>query len=293
MNRTLKAIAVLMLVMVFAVGCSKKPAEPQKQVPVGAVDGLFSVGENKQVYFSKGNLQYQPSSNTWQFAWNQYDFIDRNDYIVIDENYDEWIDAFAWGTSGNNHGSVCYQPWSNSRNDSDYYAYGDSVASLFDYTGQADWGCNPISNGGNQANQWRTLAKDEWEYVFDKRATLSGARFAHAVVNGVLGIVLFPDDWDPSVYLFTQINKKDVFGTLDTNVISESDWHALHYQCGLVFLPAYYRAGSYWSSSYYDKDDQYGIDCAYKVTDAAGLIFVESCDNRHYKNFVRLVQDER
>ena len=291
MNRALKATAAIMLMMVFAVGCGKQFVEPQKQAPEGAVDGLYSVSENKQVYFSQGNLQYQPSSNTWQFAWNQYDFVDRNDYVAIDENYDEWIDAFAWGTSGVNHGAECYQPWSNSENDFDYFAYGDSVANLYDHTGQADWGCNPIRNGGNQANQWRTLTKDEWEFVFDKRTTSSGARFVHAVVNGVLGIVLFPDDWDPSAYLFTQINKKQVLGTLDTNVISESDWHALHYQCGLVFLPAYYRAGSYWSSSYYDKDDEHGIDYAYDVSDAAGSIFVGVCDHRHNKNFVRLVQD--
>ena len=191
MNRTLKATAAIMLMMVFAVGCGKQPVEPQKQAPEGAGDGLFSISENKQVYFSQGNLQYQPSSNTWQFARNQYDIIERNDYLQIDENYDGWIDAFAWGTSGNNHGAVCYQPWSNSENDFDFFAYGDSVANLYDHTGQADWGYNRILNGGNQTGLWRTLTKDEWEYILDKRSTISGARFAHAVVNGVLGIVLF------------------------------------------------------------------------------------------------------
>ena len=159
MNRTLKAMAALMLMMVFVTSCNKQPVELQKQIPVGAVDGLFSVSENKQVYFSQGNLQHQPSTGLWQFAMDQYDCLERNDYLQIDENYDEWIDVFAWGTSGINHGAVCYQPWSNSENDADYYAYGDSVANLYDHTGQADWGCNPIRNGGNQANQWRTLTK--------------------------------------------------------------------------------------------------------------------------------------
>ena len=277
--------------MVVAISCNKKPEEPQKQVPLGAVDGLFSVSENKQVYFSQGNLQYQPSTNIWQFANDQYDFLDRNEYIEIDENYNDWIDAFAWGTSGNNHGAVCYQPWSNSENDVDYYAYGDSTANLYDHTGRADWGYNRIRNGGNQTGQWRTLTKDEWEYVFNKRDTPSGARFAHAVVNGVLGTVLFPDDWDAGVYLFTQVNEKHVLGALVTNVISEADWHALHYQCGLVFLPNYYRAGSYWSSSYNDKNDDYGIDCAYSVTNAAGTIMVGVRGFRHQKEFVRLVRD--
>ena len=44
-------------------------------VPTGAIVGLFSVSEGQQVYFSKGNLQYQASTNTWKFAENQYDYV--------------------------------------------------------------------------------------------------------------------------------------------------------------------------------------------------------------------------
>ena len=291
MNRTLKATAVLMLMMVFAAGCGKQPIEPQKQAPEGAVDGLFSISENKQVYFSQGNLQYQPSSNSWQFAWNQYDCIERNDYLQIDENYDEWIDAFAWGTSGNNHGAVCYQPWASSENDGDYYAYGDSVANLYDHSGQADWGNNRILNGGNQIGLWRTLTKDEWEYIFDKRATTSGARFAHAVVNNAFGIILFPDDWDPTVYSFVEVNRKTIFSPFTTNVISETDWNALHYQYGLVLLPIYQRGCAYWSSNYNDKNDEYGLDCALEIGTLPGFIFVGTSEYRHNKCYVRLVQD--
>ena len=41
--------------------------------PTGAINGLFSVSDNKQVYFSKGNLQFVGTS--WQFATNQYDIL--------------------------------------------------------------------------------------------------------------------------------------------------------------------------------------------------------------------------
>lgn len=34
------------------------------EAPTGATNGLFSVSNTKQVYFSKGNLQYQASTNT-------------------------------------------------------------------------------------------------------------------------------------------------------------------------------------------------------------------------------------
>ena len=37
--------------------------------------GTFSVSADKQVTFSKGNLQYTQSTDTWSFADNQYDYL--------------------------------------------------------------------------------------------------------------------------------------------------------------------------------------------------------------------------
>ena len=56
--------------------------------PTGAINGLFSVSDSKQVYFSKGNLQHV--DGTWQFATNQYDYLcspqfsDPTDYFTYD-----------------------------------------------------------------------------------------------------------------------------------------------------------------------------------------------------------------
>ena len=297
MNKLIKAIAAIMLIGVATIvaGCTK-PAEPEPEpepqaivAPEGAVDGLFSVSESMKVFFSQGNLQHQPSTHAWRFADEQYDYLER--YDQMDAYYDGWIDAFGWGTSGIDHGADCYQPWATILDDSSYFAYGDAACNLYDKTGQADWGYNAIQNGGNRVGQWRTLSKEEWEYVFDKRVTSSGARFAYAVVNGVLGTVLFPDDWDASVYTFDQVNVKRVFSASITNVISETDWHALHYQCGLVFLPNYQRAGLYWSSSCNNTYDEYGMNCAYSLANAAGTIVVGVSDFRHQKEFVRLVRN--
>jgi hypothetical protein len=64
-----------------------------------ATTGVFSVGEDKQMLFSPGNLQYRPSTNTWRFAEQQYDAMGvRNQFIAPD--YTGWIDLFGWGTSG-------------------------------------------------------------------------------------------------------------------------------------------------------------------------------------------------
>ena len=147
--------------------------------PTGAINGLFSVSGSRQVYFSKGNLQYQASTNTWKFAESQYDYIgDANSNIS--SSYDGWIDLFGWGTSGyhdaNDPYNVNYQPWSSSDSllDNEYNSYGYGPSSnmpdmnLTGTSANYDWGVNnPISNGGNTANQWRTLTQPEWSYILN------------------------------------------------------------------------------------------------------------------------------
>ena len=74
-------------------------------------DCCFSVSESNKILFSSGNLQYNPSSNSWRFAENQYDFIG-DDNQNISPNYTGWLDLFGWATSGYNG---CY-PWLNTTN---------------------------------------------------------------------------------------------------------------------------------------------------------------------------------
>lgn len=230
----------------------------------GALAGLFSVNGGQQVRFSQGNLQYQASTNTWRFASNQYDFVGQNN-SQLSSSYSGWIDLFGWGTSGYNHGAVCWQPWSSSAVWSHYYAYGSYYYHLYDQSGQADWGYNAISNGGNQTQRWRTLTKEEWMYVFEQRTTATGNRFAKAQVNGVNGVVLLPDNWSVSVHPLNECN--NVYVPFETNVVSSSIWSTMEAN-GAVFLPAAgYRSetevfsvgveGNYWSASYADDYDAY------------------------------------
>ena len=237
-------------------------AKPQSQVPTGAINGLFSVSATQQVYFSQGNLQYVGGKDdvhivsTWKFADHQWDVIGEGQG---NSSQGTTRDLFGWGTSGYNHGAVCYQPWSTSTSYSDYYAYGQYTYNLYDQTGQADWGYNAISNGGNQENSgWRTLTHEEWGYVFNTRSTSSGIRFAKANVNNVNGVILLPDNWSTSYYALNSTNSGGASFT--TNTISSSQWNTLE-QHGAVFLPAAgYRYGTsvyvvgsfgyYWSASY-------------------------------------------
>lgn len=224
----------------------------------GQLNGVFSVDQNSLVGFSKGNLKYQASTNTWRFASKQYDYVGSGNANIA-SNYTGWIDLFGWGTSGYNHGAVCYQPWSTSQTDSDYYAYGAYDYNLYDQTGKADWGYNAIINGGNITNTWRTLTKDEWEYVFNTRNTESGIRYVRACVNNVNGVILLPDNWDATYFTFNNINGQG--GTYSSNNLSASQWSSLE-QYGAVFMPAagirngtstpilVGSFGTYWSASY-------------------------------------------
>lgn len=237
--------------------------EPGSDIPEGAVNGLFSVSETQQVMFSQGNLQYMASTDTWRFAENQWDKLGGfNSNISPSFNY--WIDLFGWGTSGYNHGAVCYQPWSTSTDNSQYDAYGQSDCNLFDQTGKADWGYNAISNGGNATNLWRTLTYQEWNYVFYNRYTTSGILWTRATVCDTKGIILLPDDWSSSIYVLNGANG----GEFEYNVITADDWVNVLEAHGAVFLPAAgYRSGTtpfnvgywgtYWSSTHKGDDSAY------------------------------------
>jgi hypothetical protein len=260
--------------------------------PEGAIDGKFSINaDGDQIYFSQGNLQYIGSASTpyWKFADNQWDYLGTTTgQSSSDQNVDR--DLFGWGTSGYNHGANCYQPWSTSTNTEDYNAYGSDTYHLYDQTGQADWGYNPISNGGNQANQWRTLTTDEWGYVFNTRSTASGIRYAKAKVNNVNGVILLPDDWNSSTYSLSNTNTSDA--SYSSNTITSVQWATLE-QAGAVFLPAagsrsgtsvYMGSyGKYWSASCH------GSQIAYSVYFYNQNLYPQYDGSRYFGESVRLV----
>lgn len=242
-------------------GCKKEENQ------YSGVSEAFSVSPDKQVFFSKGNLQYQASTNTWRFAENQWDCISNGNENISD-TYDGWIDLFGWGTSGHNHGAVSYQPWNTSDDSRCYYAYGEDFYHLYDQTGLADWGCNTISNAESQTAQWRTLTKEEWEYVFYSRTTVSGIRYAKAIVNGVKGMALVPDDWDGTNF---KLNNTNLYNAaFSSNVISHEKWINLLEAKGAVFLPVTgFRIGTelhnideygcYWSASFRNDRSSYYV----------------------------------
>ena len=80
----------------------KSSVDTIRQEPtIGGINAQFSVSESATVFFSQGNLRYNPSAQEWAFASSQISRVgDGNTSIA--EDYAGWIDLFGWGTSGYN-----------------------------------------------------------------------------------------------------------------------------------------------------------------------------------------------
>ena len=270
-------IAVIAAITLTFASCGdnntpEPPVDPNAAItnPVsdyGQMPGKFSVSADKQVRFSQGNLQYRyvadTETNRWRFATNQWDAMGKEENEKIARGDSCWIDLFGWGT-GKNPGAMC------------------ANISQANYH---DWGENPILNGANQPNQWRTLTQSEWVYLLHKR-TKAAERCGLGTVNGVHGLILLPDDWENLItlpglkscsekfsdngatgYKYEDANKNDHF---EDNVFSADTWQKLE-EKGAIFLPA---SGEYNKNGYVIDVDVYGYywtsvspaDMAYALT---------------------------
>ncbi|MBQ0016446.1 MAG: hypothetical protein KBT04_05635 [Bacteroidales bacterium] len=188
----------------------------------GMLPGVFSVSDSTTVRFSQGNLQYQPSSGTWRFAPNQWDFVGAPSQTGLNGNktpngtiegsdnalistigYSGWIDLFGWGT-GNN----------------------PTQTSVFseDYTVFTDWGSVCGLGEG-----WRTLHADEWKYLRNRPG-----KSAWATVNEIHGIVMIPESWTTPEGCAFVAGQDDGW---NTNVYDKPAWAKME-QAGAIFLPA-------------------------------------------------------
>lgn len=195
--------------------------------------GEFSVSETGKVRFSQGNLQYQPSTGTWQFAANQYDRISTRDNKQIAPDYDGWIDLFGWGTSGTDPRCL---PTEVSASSTETVYGPEGGHSLVGEYASYDWGVyNAISNGGNQPGLWRTLTQAEWEYIYKGRANAANLRGAGNIQTdkgAVNGTILLPDNWTlPEGASF----KAEV--EYASNSYTPEQWEVMQ-QAGAIFLPA-------------------------------------------------------
>ena len=220
MHNSIKTIITIIVICLISTSCDSVGNQSDnnevyqfKTVDFSNCLGVFSVSPTKKVFFSKGNLQYQASTQTWRFADNQWNYVgddlygnvyvgnEKCDNANFSDDYSGWIDLFDWKI--------------------------------------IDGSIKPVLNDGLD---WRVLTSDEWNYLCAERITESGIRFAHANVNGVNGIIILPDNWNAKNYTLHGANIMDYppgHGFIyNNNIISLSDWNYPFENFGAVFLPA-------------------------------------------------------
>ena len=173
--------------------------------------GVFSVAADKQVSFSQGNLQYIQSTDTWQFAANQLEYMGHKHYR--NGQLADTIEYFGW--SGKNSKT----PW------------GISLSTeSSDYEGEfLDWGINTIA--GSAPNTWRTLSNDEWLYICQGRKN-ADQLLGLGKISSIFGLIILPDDWvAPEGITFTPNDNNP-----DANVYSLQQWTAME-EAGAIFIP--------------------------------------------------------
>ena len=232
-----------------------------------------NVASNLQVYLASGNLQYQASSNTWRFAEHAWDFVGGTASYVsygnvyeggvkcknnsISNTYSGWIDLYGWGTKNN--------PTETNNNDDpdEGTTYYDVYSTTF-----SDWGDNI-----EPTMQWRTLTGPEWACMLgkqtDSRTTYGyfdgvervNSIYAFATVEGVVGVVVFPDVYYHPAGVTVPQYFGDVSDASQYTVYTEAEWNQMEAN-GAAFLPQRtgYRSGTsficqvnngyYWTATY-------------------------------------------
>ncbi len=299
MKKTLFLLTSALVCIVFA-GCGREEFthEGSDDVPQHS----FSVADGHPVLFSPGNLQFcttgshttaeGTASGTFRFAEHQYDYLGQANALVSDTNTG-WIDLLTWGSSGW-HVSPC------SEKDGDY-----DIESLCGDEAYADWGVyNAIGN--DAPGTWRTLTRDEWDYLVNHRAasTVDGtdsARYAEATVCGVKGLILFPDRFERPACIDTinNINHNSFTLSFSDNIYTAVQWAQLE-DAGAVFLPASGFRGGTWLSTIGEGGSYWASTCNAN-RQAYALLFIDGVVNasaectyekdRGYGRSVRLVKD--
>ena len=232
-----------------------------------SVDGLFSVDQNKKVYFSKGNLRYRipdgANNSTpdalahytnianWAFFESQDSTIEPKQqynigkaasnmtpfYMGEDENQ-KWMSLFQFGATGHSvlprllplYATAWYNNLSS--------PHPGRISDTNIAAGGHDWGSRV---NGKYGGTWVTLSVLEWKYLLEGRVmepgTASGSspyqgsrpRFLKANISGKVGLIIFPDKYWAEGRIYP--------GQIDiNNPMSNVEWDYLQ-KAGVVFLP--------------------------------------------------------
>lgn len=247
--------------------------------------GAFAVGKNKNICFARGNLRYSGDiygyGQSWSMASQQYAILGEDNVRTSGQSSypATFHDLLCWSTTKSNYGIYNY-----------YYEYDEDALPYFqgDFV---DWGESPslISDLGTG---WRTLTKDEWNYLLNERKDAQQLRMI-AKVAGVKGLLILPDGWSAPD------------GILLGDEIANKQWADIE-ETGAVFLPAagqmtstydgdtwttttlFTEGGTYWTATPAgDKSDLRAFVLTITDTDAT----LDADMHRRTATAVRLVKD--
>ena len=214
--------------------------------PVGALlPGVFTVsdpdgtpnnGDEKQVYFSEGNLWYGKVEGETESA------------LHFETNQWESIPSFnnqESGTKNPNH--VSHFTWSGKVAD----AVGDSNSGSNLFCDE-----NHKQSVDGSANIYYALSKEEWDYLLKNRTKLNGKNRYYATTTTTSGVII-----ESITYYGLFLYPDDYSGKEVVDNTENWTWDKIN-SAGIVFLPAagqrngdsvsfgtYYLNGDYWTSS--------------------------------------------
>ena len=251
-------------------------------------------------------------------------------------SYEGWIDLFAWGTSGwygtePEIGEVAYNASTSSRNShnpkkkvtatpyevnngsANYNLNADPFQGFDGDWANADWGVfNNVMLGGTPDSMFRTPTEAEAAYLLNLRPHAKELRArARIRLPGapgkpdtlINGLILLPDDWDPTILPPGFSFKSDAAGCA---LYSDNEYTSTVFDMylesqGAIFLPAAggmsgqssikcNRSGFYWSATPSLKESGTSCDLQFGGYDASGKAEMKQTE-RKYCRAVRLVAE--
>ena len=253
----------------------------------------FSVAPGKEVLFTTSNLIYDGSQTgtQWRLQQHPWDLVEQSNWTASQRNGQGRISLFAWGTSGYNGRN----PWLRQNL--------ESSDQNWSWETENDWGrYNSIWtwDGSTSYSELRVLSKDEWDFLLNGESR-GETRYAKAVVNGVCGLLIFPDNYSRGGI----VKANSQSSSFADNIFTAEEFFTLS-EYGVSFLPSagtldytssttpghYFKdaemqIGRYWSST--NSSDAY---CAWALSFDKYEVLTDGSDSYYNDGYsVRLVKD--
>ena len=222
---------------------------------------VFTIASGKQVYFSPGNLIRTNTGVTFDSGMSYNSTNTTNSSET------------SWGT----------------------YTYTQACSPYFSWSEIASANNTPISKSVEAyGDGWYTLTSTQWAYIMDSRSDAN--RFAKVSIDGINGLVVFPDGYTGETYGMS-VNDKD----LDAYAVSitADQWYSLR-AAGCIFMSAAgcvkgtseldYASfdGLYWSTT--SSSNYYFLRFKYTANGQKGGGYITNTNNSN-RLTVRLVHD--